>query len=457
MKNTAWVALAALMLSIGFGGTAAGESARVTIYYVLNTENQFHLVPVEATVREAEFTPEKALRLLLDGPPAGSSLRTLIPAGTRLVGCELANGILTVNLGEEIMSANVGSSGEALIIESLARTAGQFPGVEALRILVGGEPAESLAGHVDITGPIPIPRYRDTWWWFKGFPDTAGHWAEGEITALYAAGVLSGFPEGDFRPEDRVTRAQFVKMLIGARRLMAGAGGGGDGGGQAPSVGLFSDVASDAWYRPFLDRAVADGIVVPSDYGGVFGAGKAITRREAAMMLVRARGLESAAAEKRGAALPYTDTDSQPDWAKGYLAVALEQGLMMGDPGGSFRPHGPLTRAEACAVICRLAGLGGPNVFVLDPVQSSTVTGRVLVTGVARVFEATVCARVKQDGRVVAEGCTMATEGAPGWGFFGCMLELPSAAGNLSVEALTYSAKDGSEQDVVSRSVRFVP
>lgn len=73
---------------------------------------------------------------------------------------ELAGGVLTVDLalpGE----ARLGSLGESLAVEAIARTAFQFGEVEALEILVDGEQVESLMGHEELAHPITRGAYPD--------------------------------------------------------------------------------------------------------------------------------------------------------------------------------------------------------------------------------------------------------------------------------------------------------
>jgi len=441
--------LICMALVFAAGGRVRGAAAdvtRLTVYFTLSAENQFYLVPVGVDVPRTDRPAEKALETLIKGAPAGSLAISLIPAETRLLGYRVEDGTAFVDFSDEITRANVGSSGEALMVDSITATLGQFPEVSRVQILVEGKPAETLAGHVDIAGPLPVRDIRGSSL-FRGFEDTSGHWAEGGITTIYAAGIISGFPDGLFHPQNPVTRAEFVKMLVVSMKAPAP-------GGPGESRGAFEDVPDTAWYKTYLDRAVAAGIVVPSDYGDRFRADTRISRREVAVMLVRARGLDGEAVEKRGAPLPFTDTATQPDWAKGYLAVALERGLMIGNPDGTFRPYGNLTRAEAATVICRGVAIGGPNLFLIRPTEGEVVSESVLVAGVARVFEGAVCARVKRGGDVISQVCTTTTEGAPGWGFFAAMLDVPrDGHGDLTIEALTFSAKDGSEQDVAGSSV----
>lgn len=51
------------------------------------------------------------------------------------------------------------------------------------------------------------------------FRDTFGHWAQAYIETLSAQGVLNGFPDGTFRPNEPVTRAQFATIVNTAFRL----------------------------------------------------------------------------------------------------------------------------------------------------------------------------------------------------------------------------------------------
>ncbi|MFO3797810.1 MAG: S-layer homology domain-containing protein, partial [Anaerolineales bacterium] len=51
------------------------------------------------------------------------------------------------------------------------------------------------------------------------FSDTAGHWAEDWIEALRAAGITSGYPDGTYRPDNPVTRAEMAVFLVKAFNL----------------------------------------------------------------------------------------------------------------------------------------------------------------------------------------------------------------------------------------------
>ena len=53
----------------------------------------------------------------------------------------------------------------------------------------------------------------------SSFPDTQGHWAQEQIEAAVRSGWVSGYPDGTFRPDATITRAEFVKMLLSATNM----------------------------------------------------------------------------------------------------------------------------------------------------------------------------------------------------------------------------------------------
>jgi len=51
------------------------------------------------------------------------------------------------------------------------------------------------------------------------FTDISGHWAEAWIEELYDQGITGGYPDGTYRPENRVTRAEMAVFLVNAFNL----------------------------------------------------------------------------------------------------------------------------------------------------------------------------------------------------------------------------------------------
>ncbi|HEY8347424.1 MAG TPA: S-layer homology domain-containing protein [Symbiobacteriaceae bacterium] len=178
------------------------------------------------------------------------------------------------------------------------------------------------------------------------FSDLAGHWAQGEVARAVERGLVSGYPDGTFRPDAPVTRAEFVKLAVASRGLDPLPGGGG-----------FADL-EDHWVNKqgYITAAVQSGLIVPSDYGTPprFEPDRPITRLEVAVIASRALNRQGANWSLRGAPLPYTDAADMPYWASGSVAAATSAGVLMGYPDGSFGGNRTLTRAEAVTVANRL-------------------------------------------------------------------------------------------------------
>lgn len=167
------------------------------------------------------------------------------------------------------------------------------------------------------------------------FKDTGGHWARSAINSLAVRGVVNGFPDGTFGPDQVVTRAQFVSLLAAALQWPA-----------PESAPTFKDSVPD-WARPAVAAAVSRGVV--SGYpDGTFAPDARITRSEMAVMINRALGLSETQDKLR-----YSDSGSIPDFARDAVAKVSAIGLLQGS-GGYFRPKDGATRAETAVAISRV-------------------------------------------------------------------------------------------------------
>lgn len=175
------------------------------------------------------------------------------------------------------------------------------------------------------------------------FKDMAGHWAEATVVKLAGMGVISGYEDGTFRPDNTITRAEAASILVRALKLPEA----------SENELAFADKdAIPAWAKKSVAQAAKAGLLkgYPADGGFVFRAQNALTRAELAAIMSRA------AAQK---GLPQTQPapafkDQLPDWAKEAVALAARTGLVGGYPDGTFRPDKPVTRAEAASMVLRL-------------------------------------------------------------------------------------------------------
>ncbi len=420
-------------------------SEPVTVYFARMLQMDFGLVPVFTVLPDGVQRERAALEVVLKGPPAGSGLRSLFPPQTRVLGLTVADGLATVDFSAEIMTGPWGSAAEALALGSIVNTLTRLPGIDRVWILVEGQAPGSLGGHVDISEPL---RYNPD---MLALPltDVTGHWAAGHIHAMYLADIVSGYPAGDYRPEQNVTREEFIKLIVLTAGLEPA----------DPEQPTFPDVGKDRWSSGVVEAAVAAGILNPSDYGANLRPAERIGRREMAMLLVRATGAEALATSLTGAELPFTDLETEPGWGRGYIAAAVKLGLMNGFPDATFQPGAFTRRGEVATVLGRYLKVGEEEIRLVYPAEGSQVRAGdgVLVLGVARVFESTLQVRVRaaSGGDVIAQTYTMTT--AAGWGIYGALLPAPGTPGEFVVEAYEQSAKDGSEINLVERRLLTVP
>ncbi|WP_165847830.1 S-layer homology domain-containing protein [Ammonifex thiophilus] len=178
------------------------------------------------------------------------------------------------------------------------------------------------------------------------FKDMQGHWAEATVARLAAMGVVSGYPDGTFKPDNEITRAEVTAILARALKLSPG---------KEEDLKFADKAAIPAWAKGVIAAAAKEGLVkgYPQPDGTVtFEADRPLSRVEMAVLAVRI--LEKKAGKVTPAELKFADAEAIPDWAKASVGVAVAKGIVAGYPDNTFRPDQPVTRAEASAMILRL-------------------------------------------------------------------------------------------------------
>jgi spore germination protein GerM len=83
----------------------------------------------------------------------------VFPEGVRLLSATVQNGALQLNFSPELTQNFAGGSDdEAALVNAITSTAGSFPNIERVQILVDGKPIESLGGHIDLSHALPVSR-----------------------------------------------------------------------------------------------------------------------------------------------------------------------------------------------------------------------------------------------------------------------------------------------------------
>ena len=134
-------------------GLAENGPLKVALYFIGDEEGRSLLVPEVRTISPTAEPEKAALRELIKGPVT-EGLQPVLPAKTTVRQLVIENGLAVVDLSQEAVRIDRGSWGEALVVWSLVNTLTKFPEVEAVRILIEGQPVETLAGHFDLSRPL---------------------------------------------------------------------------------------------------------------------------------------------------------------------------------------------------------------------------------------------------------------------------------------------------------------
>ena len=162
--------------------------------------------------------------------------------------------------------------------------------------------------------------------------------------------TLAMQPNGaSFKPDRTATRADVAMALVAGAQIPQYLAG----------QPLYSDVR-DLTTRLFVEsvQSHSNGSIFPdASTGAQFRPNDGITRLTAAVALIRAAGLRSEAEARAGMPLAVLDAASVPSELRGYVSLAIAEGLLKSD--SLFHPQNPLTRAELAQAIAILETRGG--------------------------------------------------------------------------------------------------
>ena len=172
--------------------------------------------------------------------------------------------------------------------------------------------------------------------WTNSFADVSENdWYYEAVRFANKCGLMNGYSDGRFAPNDNLSRAQLAQILFSN-----------EGKPIVNYLMNFSDVAGGAWYAEAIRWSSSRGIV--SGYGnGLFGPNDPITREQLAVILWRYSGSPAAASTQ----LRFIDKDEISGFALEAMSWAVENGVLSGYSGGRVEPNGQATRAQAAQVL----------------------------------------------------------------------------------------------------------
>jgi len=186
--------------------------------------------------------------------------------------------------------------------------------------------------------PEPVPQT-------GAFSDLSpSHWAYNDIMDMVEMGILSGYPDGTFRPNNVVTRAEFAKIMVQALELST----------TRPRSATFADVGPDHWAFEDVESArdYLTGYYNPRTGEMSFLPSNDAVREDVAVAIVKAQGYGDETADL-SLLNQFPDQGEISDALQEHVAIAVEKEYMQGTNIG-FEPQKALTRAEACTLLLRI-------------------------------------------------------------------------------------------------------
>ncbi|MTI80478.1 MAG: hypothetical protein FH758_06265 [Firmicutes bacterium] len=203
------------------------------------------------------------------------------------------------------------------------------------------------------------------------FIDVDNHWAKEQINAWADKGLAGGYSDGTFKPNDPITRAEFVALTNRVFNISSD-----------KSVVNFKDVTAGNWYYSEVAAANQKGYI-----GGypdnTFKPNNNISRQEAASILTRLLVLDATT----DGLDQFKDANLIPTWSQGSVGAVVSNGLMSGYLDNTYRAKRNITRAEAVVTLDRAIKSGTSK-------ETSVLKGKVTSDGsgyanaVVKVFKA---------------------------------------------------------------------
>jgi len=169
---------------------------------------------------------------------------------------------------------------------------------------------------------------------FGAVEDYTGHWAEKTIQFWRDNDYIEGYPDGSFKPEGKITRAEFVTMVNSWFNYT-----------ETAEIN-FTDVKSDKWYYQEVQEALKAGFIegITETH---FNPEDNITREQAVVIISRIMKLEG----NLSGVEVFTDNSKISSWAKDLVGAAADAEFVQGYEDDTFRPGNFITRAEAVVLL----------------------------------------------------------------------------------------------------------
>lgn len=209
------------------------------------------------------------------------------------------------------------------------------------------------------------------------YPDVSDdYWAAPQIKTLSEQGVIVGYPDGTFKPDANVTRAEFAAMAIRAL------------GQQHTKVAQpvsFSDIDENYWAYQDIQKAVYFDLISNDSSDDLFRPEDSVSRAESLSVAVNALTTETISVQKAQEVLTkkYVDADTVPEWFLIPAGKAEILGMIVVAPAAqqsSLEATRPATRAEVAAILFNMMEQAklNPNAKLAEAMRKKTGEGFVV-------------------------------------------------------------------------------
>ncbi len=170
------------------------------------------------------------------------------------------------------------------------------------------------------------------------FTDLKGYeWAKEAIKALTGQKIISGRGNGIFAPQDYITRAEMIKILLLAKGISP----------DKNAENVFSDVEPNSWYAPYIAAAYKAGLTNGTN-DGRFMPDAAVTRQDMAVLIYRAFNMSG-----KGVELSFDDASQIAAYAEDAVSLLVYKSVINGVGENRFAPLNAATRAQAAVMVYR--------------------------------------------------------------------------------------------------------
>lgn len=180
------------------------------------------------------------------------------------------------------------------------------------------------------------------------------------LDKMVSWGFMRGDIAGNLRPDNNITRAEFVSIINRAF------------GYEKVGTTPFQDVKATEWFAEDVAIAYTAGYIAGTSKT-TFSPYAELTREEAAVILARNLVMQETVGENT----TFTDGREISSWSRGLVTTAALYHLISGYPDGSFKPHNPITRGEIAIMVVNAIGtpLQEPDTYTLGNVYGNvTIT-----------------------------------------------------------------------------------